>query len=275
MIGAIKVALAEARRAVEPMLRTRPSADRRWCYVPTEEIHEASQRALRGADLELFVEGSDIEGETLTVAYRLYKTAGDGIGHHEEYKFSILIDRGERRTTLTAGALAILDRRVRMSLLDIVSLPSEERQAAERPAVNGFIERGAAPRPTPPSAREAVPVASPEDLAAEADATMDDLTGPMPEWADADVKPDLVTADGPDTIEVWKRAATVAWIETNKVCANAGCDKPDLDAVIRGVAGPRADADDLDASGWSQVVVELGHIKARAVQAIVEGVEPC
>lgn len=297
MIGAIRHALAQARREVEPMIRTRPSGDRSWCYVPTEDIHRASQQAMRGVGLELFLEGTSIREGVLSATYRLCKTEGEGLGHFEDHVYEILIDRGERGSTNTAGALALLERRVRMALLDIVSLPSAERVVAERsPAAlldktahSVELNRQAMARAR---MRRAPTTASPADLAAEADAVFGEDAG-MPAWASAepgqvatvDMEEVHKQADAsawaaknfdpePDPIEVWKSTATRAWIEATQVCANAGCDKPDLDAVIRGVAGPRADADDLDASGWSQVVVELGHIKARAVQAIVEGDVP-
>lgn len=266
----IAAKLARARRFVAPLVKSEgarvfvPSTGRtppssvEWTYAPGHLVHEASAAALREVGLELIVAGWTVtERSTICVAFILVDTDEDGPWW--SWTSELPYDSGKVGATVAgAGALAMVIRHTRLTLLDIPCVPEEEARAnrqreAEAQARGRRETRAAAlpadfrPRPreeeddampawaAPPSQPEPAPIITEEEIRA--------------------VEAELVVED----VEALKRQTTMAWLAARQAGATA-----DLASVFVEVFGEPRRPDELGPADWRKVMSALERAAAQA-----------
>jgi len=258
----IAAKLAAARRYVSPLVKTEgarvyvPGSGRsaptsvEWTYAPGHLVHEASAAALREVGLELFVAGFCVADTTIKVAFELVDVV-DG-GESWAWQSELPVDGGRVGATVAgAGALAMVVRHTRLTLLDIPCVPEEEARAnrrteAEAEARGRGDRRAAAVRPVmpPPPPREVE-----DEMPAWATPTPT-TQSPVSEEEIAAVEAELAAEDA----EIWKGRASSAWLE-----ARARGAKRDLAEIFGAVFGPSLRRpDEMTAHDWRAVIAEIG-----------------
>jgi hypothetical protein len=222
-----------------------------WTYAPGHQVHEASAAALREVGLELFVGGWRVADTTIRVSFELVDVDG---GEGWTWESELPFDGGRVGATLAgAGALAMVIRHTRLTLLDIPCVPEEESRAnrrseAEAEARGRGDRRAAAVRPamTPPPAREV------ED---EMPAWATTRATPSPQSLVSEEEIAAVEAElAAEDAELWKGRASSAWLE-----ARARGAKRDLAEIFGAVFGlGLRRPDEMTAHDWRAVIAEIG-----------------
>lgn len=254
------LAKSESARVVAPGQGRTPPSSIEWTFAPGHVIHEESSEALRAVGLELFVERWWVtERGTIEAFFVLLDTAAEG--GSMAWSSELPIDGSKVGATLAgAGALAMVIRHTRLTLLDIPCVPDQEA-SANRVEVRKMIDGGRAQ-----SRREVSKVVSmgppvPRGVEPEPD--------DVPTWADgpteaeiADVEAEFAVAEDEATVEALRAEVSRAW-----VAAQLAGAKLDLVGVFKAAFGAPRSPDELDVSDWRVVLAKVREVAAEAREA--------
>lgn len=274
MSAAILRKLAEARTLIRPLAKSEsarvvapgqgrtPPSSIEWTFAPGHVIHEESSEALRAVGLELFVERWGVtERGTIEAFFVLLDTAADG--GSMSWSSELPIDGSKVGATLAgAGALAMVIRHTRLTLLDIPCVPEAEA-ASNRTAVRQAADGGRAQGRREVAKVISMGPAAPRGGEVAAD---DDL----PAWADdgpseaeiADVEAEIASAEDEGTIEALRAEVSRAWVDAQLAGA-----KLDLVGVFKAAFGAPRSPDELDVSDWRVVLAKVREVAAEAREA--------